>query len=552
LRHFLRKPEVLILLVSAWIALTCNLAYWRVVASNIPTGELLTPLYFFSVALVTVGLIYTVMLILAIGPVARLVLGLALVVAAAAGYFTDKFGILFDTGMLVNVIETNTAEALELLSPSLIATVTAFGVVPALIVWRFPMVARRLPIAILERGVAVIIALGFIAGPLYLNQKEIFSLGRNHREIRHMIAPLNVISATYSHVRDSIETPAVYRQLALDASHVEAIGEDIRPSVHVLIVGETARAASFSLNGHLHNTNPELAQQSNVQFIEATSCGTATAMSLPCMFAIEQRGEFQSEFGRTEDNLLDIAARAGYAVHWVDNGNGCKGVCARVDSRDVHLSDVDHICPDGECYDEILVHELKSLLSSVTDDTLIVLHQLGSHGPAYFRRYPDDYRAFLPDCRSANLGDCSIEAISNSYDNTILYTDHVISSAIDALAAESDRINASLIYMSDHGESLGEHNLYLHGMPYQFAPDEQTHIPMITWFGAEVGQDSGLQSSCTSRDVLSPVSHDNLFHTELGMLGIETSVYNPAMDIFAPCRNQALLITAGNVPANRS
>ena len=549
MRHILRKTEVLIFLVSIWIALTCNTAYWRIVAANDPSGTLPTPMYFASVASLTVGLIYLVLSMLAVGRITRVVLSLALIASAAAGYFTANFGILFDSEMLVNIIETNSAEAFELFSPSLVATVVLFGVIPAIVVWRFPLPKRRFPIAILHRGIAAIVAVGLIGGPLYFSQKEIVSLGRNHREIRHMIGPINVVSATYVYVRDRLESTSVFKPVALDAIRVNQADEADRPSVHVIIVGETARAASFSLDGYSRNTNPELQQHANVNFVEATSCGTATATSLPCMFSLKNRKQFDREASRNEENLLDIAARAGYAVYWVDNGNSCKGVCARVDSRDVHQSDVESICSSGDCFDEILVHELNNLLSQVSDDTLIVLHQLGSHGPAYYRRYPESFRVFLPDCRSPNLGDCGDKEIANSYDNTILYTDHVISMAIDALSAQSDHLDSSLIYMSDHGESLGEHNVYLHGMPYQFAPDEQIHIPMITWMSAGSAQHQELRTNCAGDVDPLPVSHDNLFHIELGLLGIETAVYDSKLDIYASCRKRNELVAANIVTA---
>ncbi len=534
---FFRKPEALILLVSIWLVFACNIGFWKVVAANNPTGDIAaTSVYFVSVLILTIGLLSLAMLILAVGTATRAVLALALVVGSATGYYTANYGILFDPGMLVNVIETNRAEAFELLNPTLIAVVVLLGLIPAIAVWRYPLARRRLSVAVLERGIAFVLALALIAAPLMLSQKEIFSLARNHREIRHMIAPLNVISAGYVLTRDALETTTEFRSVGLDAVRTSAVQSDDRPAVHVLIVGETARAASFSLDGYSRNTNPALARQANVDFREAVSCGTATAISLPCMFSAERRKDFQRATSDYEDNLLDIASRAGYDVQWIDNGNGCKGVCARVDHRDLHLSDVDSICVAGECYDEILVHELRRLLANVKNDTLIVLHQLGSHGPAYYRRYPESFRVFYPDCVSPNLGDCTNAEITNSYDNTIVYTDHIVSSAIDALSAESDRINASLIYMSDHGESLGEHNLYLHGMPYQFAPDEQTRIPMVIWFSESSRQDDGPQPFCAGQDQQAAVSHDNLFHTELGLLGIQTAVYEPALDLYSSCR----------------
>ena len=548
MRNFLRKPEVLILLVSSWIALTCNAGYWSVVAASDTAGDLPAPVYFFSVATLTIGLISLVMLILAVGRMTRAVLALALVVGSAAGFFTARFGILFDPGMLVNVLETNRAEAFELYSPAVLISVALLGLLPAIVVWRYPFTRRRVPAAILERGVALVFSLVLIAGPLLLSQKEIFSLARNHREIRHMIAPLNVISAGVVLLRDRFESPVEFKSVALDAVHNSPDGIDGRPQVHVLIVGETARAANFSLDGYVRNTNPELQRHTDVNFVHASSCGTATAISLPCMFSLSEHTGFDRDASRNQDNLLDIASRAGYEVYWIDNGNGCKGVCARVGYRDLHLSDVETICPDGECYDEILVHELARLLPEISKDTLIVLHQLGSHGPAYYRRYPASYRTFYPDCQSPNLGDCSNQEIANAYDNTIVYTDHVISAAIDALATQSDRINASLIYVSDHGESLGEHNLYLHGMPYKFAPDEQTQVPLISWFSGAAEETQGLDFKCPALASRAAISHDNLFHTELGLLGIDTSVYEPTLDLYSSCRGRGQMASTSAVP----
>jgi len=356
-----------------------------------------------------------------------------------------------------------------------------------------------------------------------------------------MIAPLNVISASYVSVRDNFETPGPFQQVAMDAAHVSAAAQQRKPRVHVLIVGETARAANFSLNGYALDTNPELEQIESIQFLEVQSCGTATAVSLPCMFSIQEHNNFNNNVARNADNLLDVAKRSGYDVHWIDNGNSCKGTCARVDSQDVHSSSDNALCPDGTCYDEILVEELSHRLSSVTTDTIFVLHQLGSHGPAYYRRYPDAFRIFEPACDSANFGDCTQQEIANAYDNTIAYTDHVIAATIRLLQSHAEEIEASLVYISDHGESLGEHNVYLHGMPYKFAPKEQTTVPMIAWFSTGGLRNSEEMVNCSQPADAGSVSHDNLFHTELGIMAISTSAYRPDLDIFSTCRNAAVL-----------
>jgi lipid A ethanolaminephosphotransferase len=267
------------------------------------------------------------------------------------------------------------------------------------------------------------------------------------------------------------------------------------------------------------------------------------------MFSVQEHDDFDREASWYEDSLLDIAARSGYSVYWIDNGNGCKGVCSRVSNRDVHVSLGEMAaCPDSECFDEILVEELDAQLASVEGDTLIVLHQLGSHGPAYFRRYPDKFAVFAPECRSANFGDCTQTEITNSYDNTIVYTDHVISGAIDVLKAHAGEINASLIYMSDHGESLGESNMYLHGMPFKLAPLEQTRIPMIYWSASGTGVGGQSASMCARGAATTrPISHDNLFHTELGLLEIETAVYKPELDLFSTCESDtAIAVVSAN------
>lgn len=536
-QSLLRKPEALVFLFSLWVALTCNLGYWTTVVSGNAPDNLPGVAFLANLALLTLGLISLVMLLLAVGVFTRVVLMLTLLVSAAAGYFTHKFGTLIDANMLINVFETDPAEASDLLTLPFVATVTLLGLLPAIAVWKYRLNRRSLPIAIRDRSVALLLALCMIAGPLYISQKEVMSFGRNHREVRHAIAPINAISAGFTLARDALETTPAYRQIGLDAAHIDAELHGELPRVHVLIIGETARAQNFSLDGYVRNTNPELQAIDNVLYSSASSCGTATATSLPCMLTEGGKDGFDRVDRQQQDNLLDIAARAGYAVHWIDNGNGCKTLCDRVDSRDVHLANVDSLCSETACFDEILVHELKSLLTSVSSDTLVVMHPLGSHGPAYFRRYPEEYRRFLPDCRSQNFGDCSTEEIVNSYDNTILYTDHVIAAAIDALAAESDRINPSLLYMSDHGESLGEHNLFLHGMPYNLAPETQKQVPMISWFGETALPGLGQHSGCQPANTQNGISHDNLFHTELGLLDIQTSAYRKDMDIFAGCKS---------------
>jgi len=144
----------------------------------------------------------------------------------------------------------------------------------------------------------------------------------------------------------------------------------------------------------------------------------------------------------------------------------------------------------------VLLHRLDNYTESLNNDGIIVLHQMGSHGPAYYRRYPPQFRQFTPTCDSNQIQDCDHQALINTYDNTLLYSDDMIGRTIDKLEALSDRFNVALIYLSDHGESLGEHGMYLHGAPYLFAPSQQTHIPLLLWMSEDYAKTFGIDEAC--------------------------------------------------------
>jgi len=322
----------------------------------------------------------------------------------------------------------------------------------------------------------------------------------------------------------------------LDANPTIEATKNGNPKVVVLIVGETARAQNFSLYGYEKITSPRLDKNSEIiAFHDVSSCGTSTAISLPCMFSATKRKHFNLSDANRTQNLLDIAIAAGYKVIWKDNDDGCKKVCDRVGKIDAREGNKQPYCFGDYCHDDILLNGLEDTLKSVKKDTLIVLHTMGSHGPTYFKRYPDKFKQFGPTCDTANLQDCSQEQIINTYDNTILYTDYLIESVIGELKKHKN-LQSSMLYVSDHGESLGENNIYLHGLPYAIAPDEQTKVPMILWTDKSTASALALDVSCLKKDAeTKEFSHDNLFHSLLHLMGIKTSAYESKFDIFAPC-----------------
>jgi len=272
-------------------------------------------------------------------------------------------------------------------------------------------------------------------------------------------------------------------------------------------------------------------------------------VSVPCMFSPFGRADYDERRIRNSEGLLDVLVRAGYAVKWLDNQSGCKGVCrgAGIEYRKIDPKSAPDLCSGDECHDGVLVRGLHAALADVHSNTVIVLHMMGNHGPAYFRRYPPEYRRFVPDCATAELRNCSREEVVNAYDNAILYTDHVLAGVVQTLAQQSS-VDTAMIYVSDHGESLGENGLYLHGLPYSIAPATQTHVPMITWLSPGFSADSAVDRRCLQDEAGNKLSHDNLFHSVLGLLDVQTSVYKPERDIFEACRGTAGTAFARNAP----
>jgi lipid A ethanolaminephosphotransferase len=458
-----------------------------------------------------------------------------LLLAAAAGWFMDTWGVALDSEMLRNALQTNPAEARDFIGwPLLWRLLWQAGPAVAL-VWWLPLPAQGWWSALRDwlLGCTAGIALVLLAGlPLYGHYVSYF---RNEQAARYLIAPANVVVGSVRLLRKSLATQGPHQLVGMDARRA-ATTSSPRPLLIVVVVGETARAANFSLGGYARETNPELARRDVLYFTDVTSCGTATAMSLPCMFSDLPRNEFRLGAARRRDSVLDIAQRAGLAVRWIENQSGCKGTCDRVPNENAAVYHPSS-CSDGECLDEALLHALDAQLAGLTQDSLLVLHAMGSHGPAYHRRVPPAFAKFQPACGTHRIETCSDEAIVNAYDNSILYTDHILAGLIDRLQGAGERIDPVLLYVSDHGESLGERGLYLHGQPFAIAPAVQKRIPMLVWLSRNSSARLGIDSRCLHQTLAEPLSHDHLSHTLMGIAGIETSAYRSNFDFLRNCRS---------------
>ncbi len=537
----MRRPvwsqERLVAAVALYCVIAGNAGWWRAVASG---RDLSAPASWFFVAAcgLTLAALHFVLLALpATRWTVRAWLSALVVTTASASYLMDSYNVLIDASMLRNVLHTDAREAGELISLALLGHVALWSALPLTAIWAVRLRPRSWARAATVRAASLLGAVAVAAIALLPIARDFMPLMRNQHELRYLITPGNVLVGLVNVGAADARTARRTREpVGTDATHVAAAGA--RPRVFVLVVGETARAANFQLDGYPRATNPQLAKLDIVNFRDVTACGTSTEVSLPCMFSPWGRREYDESRIRGAEGMLHVASRAGYDVLWIDNQSGCKGVCdgPRIRQHRVGPADQAEDCTEDGCHDLALVTQLEQALAGTRRDTVIVLHMLGNHGPAYFKRYPPQFRRFMPDCRSEELRRCSREEIVNAFDNVILYTDHVLASAIRLLDANSARLDTALLYVSDHGESLGESGLYLHGLPYAIAPRTQTRVPMIYWQSAAFARLTGLDAQCLKTQAGTPRSHDNLFHSVLGLLDVSTRVRDPAMDMFAGCR----------------
>ncbi len=449
-----------------------------------------------------------------------------LIASAFAAYFMDSYHVLLDEQMIRNVFATDTREAAELVSPTMVFYVTLLGLLPAWFVYRTPIHFRPFRRELYSRLKLISLALSVMVGFFFLFSPSYTSFFREHKEIRAYFNPGNYV---YASIR------LAGRWFEADTSIVHPLGEDaITPAsdthreLIIMVVGETARADRFSLNGYSKETNPLLRQENVISLSNVASCGTLTAISVPCMFSIYRTDEYNPTRIATSENALDVLKHAGVNILWRDNNSSSKGVADRVPYEDYRNAEVNPVC-DIECRDVGMLNGLQDYINAhQSGDILIVLHQMGNHGPAYYKRYPENFERFKPACHTNELSACTSQEIDNAYDNAILYTDYFLAQTIALLKRNDNEFETAMMYVSDHGESLGEYGLYLHGMPNFVAPDSQRHVPVILWLG-ESFDDAAPEDIQAIRH--QRFTHDNIFHTLLGLMEIKSDVYDERMDI---------------------
>ncbi len=540
-----RNPVALVAGVSLWLATVGNWALWRELSR---LGQLQSAGgYAFAVAFgcIIFGALCTLGAFLAWRRSIKPALVFVCLAAALGMHFMLSYGVVIDTTMIVNVLQTDPRETRDLLSWKMLFTVLVVAGLPSLWLYKQNVQRLTLPKQAWRNVVFSLVACVIMIVALALSFQTFSSNMRNHTQLRYLINPLNSLYALGNLATKPLRKgPMAMVKLGEDAKLGASYALPAnKPPLMLLVVGETARVGNFGINGYARPTTPELAALASTERMASLrnvwSCGTSTATSLPCMFSHLGKEAFESRNANYE-NLVDVLQRAGLAVLWLDNQSGCKGLCDRIPSADISNSKDAKLCEGGECFDAVMLAKLDERIAALSaaqraKGVVVVMHQMGSHGPAYYKRVPAAFKKFTPGCDSNALQDCSREQVVNSYDNTIAYTDHFLASAIKWLKAKDSVAQAAMVYVADHGESLGENNIYLHGLPYAIAPDVQKRVPWITWLSSSYAARSKVDVACLNTRADTRLSHDSYFHSVVGLLDVKTAVYRRDLDVYASC-----------------
>jgi len=493
--------------------------------------------FLLGTSIVLTGIFFTFFTLCSYPYIFKIVLIITIFLVSTISYFSLKYGVVIDYNMISDILETDVREASELISFSFAFHMLIFAGLPTLIL-AYTRINWKKPLRQTATNLITITGTLLLVGAtIYLNFSSFALIGRQHRYLRMYVNPTYALYSVEKYYRINHAEAQMIAPIAKDAVLAGNKKTGKRKLLGIFVVGEAARAREFSLNGYERNTNPSLARENIVSFTQAYSSGTSTAESLPCMFSHLTREKYSVKKAAHYENVLDILQRLGVDVLWRDNNSSSKGVATRVPYEKLSSASVPDaenlgLAKNGEYFDEALLYHLQNYIDqSAHDNILIVLHQKGSHGPAYYKRHPESFSKFTPEYQGNAPQNSSQTELLNAYDNTILYTDYFLEKTIALLKKNAAEYDTFLFYMSDHGESLGENGIYLHGLPYFMAPDEQKHIAAIVWLADSTSRNHRIDMATLLKKRDQPISHDYIFHSLLGIFGVKSKIYNRNLDI---------------------
>ncbi len=525
------SANAFIVLIACYYCLVINIPFIQGSFSAITSLASFSWLFLFSVPLLLLCLLIIFFSLVSVRWLLKPINYILLIISSAVLYGSLNYGVVFDYSMIQNTFETDSSEAMSYLNPQLVCFLLLFCALPIFILSKVKIQFARPHQEAISRIKLIVGCCSLIALVVVNFYADFAATGRNNRILKKELIPFQYLSSGYKYMRDQL----LYTNI--EFKNIDAAPTLIAPnttSVTVIVVGETARAENFAYQGYKRNTNPYTQKHNVTYFNNVASCGTATAVSVPCMFSLQTQDNFDRLAADNQQNLVDLAQQAGSEVLWVDNNSGCKNVCTRVVNIDIPTTP-SALCDGKYCFDKALLAPLKRKLANLNQaNTVIVLHMMGSHGPTYFKRYPEKFKQFTPTCDRSDIQNCSLDELVNTYDNTIAYSDFVNAQVIEQLKALPNNIDKQFLYVSDHGESLGEAGAYLHGFPYSFAPSTQTHVPLYIWADEH---NQRITNTCLANlDTRAARSHNNIFHTLLNLIGIKSKTYQASLDLLASCQ----------------
>ena len=496
-------------LVSIGTLLLYNIPFFNYVAdnSNESAGGRLLLLASLVVVMLSLHFMLTYLTLFLLRKVGRVLLAILSVINAVAVYFVFTYHVIIDATAIENVFNTRYSEASGFFSWSLWLFILAAGVLPAVFCLMQPVVigkAKKMA-AYCGGSLAVILAV------LALNVHQTLWISQHDTELGGLLQPWSYLVNTCRVISFSHDEQA--EEIKLPDGRIA----DSEKAVVVLVIGESARKANFQLYGYRRDTNPLLSRQEGLKVYQATSCATYTTAGSKAILEPKNTDELY-------ELLPNYAFRTGADVSWRTSNWGEPPIHIEEYLTDSELSlrypDEDHH------YDGILFHGLRErIVSSDKNKVLIVLHTSTSHGPQYADKYPKEFEVYKPVAKNVEEGEKNVAMLVNAYDNTIRYTDYLLSNLIDTLRSMDDW-HSAMIFISDHGESLGENKVFMHGLPMKIAPRVQYEIPFLVWTSKDFRRykpDSQLPAVLEQHYV---------FHSVLNLLSIQSPAYDEAFDVF--------------------
>ena len=496
-------------LVSIGTLLLYNIPLFNYVAdnSNESAGGWLLLLASLVVVMLSLHFMLTYLTLFLLRKVGRVLLAILSVINAVAVYFVFTYHVIIDATAIENVFNTRYSEASGFFSWSLWLFILAAGVLPAVFCLLQPVVIGKAKKMAAYCGASLAVILAVLA----LNVHQTLWISQHDTELGGLLQPWSYLVNTCRVISFSHDEQA--EEIKLPDGRIA----DSEKAVVVLVIGESARKANFQLYGYRRDTNPLLSRQKGLKVYQATSCATYTTAGSKAILEPKNTDELY-------ELLPNYAFRTGVDVSWRTSNWGEPPIHIEEYLTDSELSlrypDEDHH------YDGILFHGLRErIVSSDKNKVLIVLHTSTSHGPQYADKYPKEFEAYKPVAKNVEEGEKNVAMLVNAYDNTIRYTDYLLSNLIDTLRSMDDW-HSAMIFISDHGESLGENKVFMHGLPMKIAPRVQYEIPFLVWTSKDFRRykpDSQLPAVLEQHYV---------FHSVLNLLSIQSPAYDETFDVF--------------------